>query len=151
MPFDATATTVVLPPSSDERWSVRRNATPGPRIGWSPSATACRLLRPPRRAIPLVQALQRRRQTLRRRQFSDKCEPMTVISKQRSPQSQRLLARLHDALPRYAQRPTQNPAYVLAKYNDEHGNPAIVRVAERAYRSSLVDGAKERKEMAASR
>jgi hypothetical protein len=76
---------------------------------------------------------------------------MTVISKQRSPQSQRLLARLHDALPRYAQRPTQNPAYVLAKYNDEHGNPAIVRVAERAYRSSLVDGAKERKEMAASR
>ena len=63
------------------------------------------------------------------------CEPLTII--QYNEQTMRLLKRLHDALPKSAQRPRLHPANVLAHYNDTHEQKDVVRVADRAYRSYI--------------
>ena len=60
------------------------------------------------------------------------CEPMTLISWD-NPQTARLLQRLHDAMPKSAQRRYQPHRITLAAFNDARGRDAVYRVAERAY------------------
>lgn len=69
---------------------------------------------------------------------TDTCEPTTLIDYNR-PQTARLLRRLHDALPKSAQRKWRHHWDTLAAYNDSHSRDAVYRVAERAYYKLIED------------
>jgi hypothetical protein len=61
------------------------------------------------------------------------CEPATVCPRGWSPQTQRILRRLHDALPKSAQRKLANKQYALGKYNDTRELQKMRDLVFRAY------------------
>lgn len=141
MPFDGELKpTPVRPASDNERWSYRPDRVPMPRYGFNPLSD--------------IEALYHVLNGIRNnwaRQFNgpegthcivgwiaNTCEPMTVVDFGQ-PQTKRLLQRLHNAMPKSAQRKDANTRFALAKYNDTHSREAVYRVAERAYISLVND------------
>ena len=137
MPLDGTgfnpaAYVPVLTPAYTERWSVAVGKVPVPR----------QII--PRSDADALLHIWRMLSTNWSRLYNDgdnhcivgwvgqTCSPLTITYFDKG-QVKRLLQRLHDALPKSAQRKWAAPELVLARYNDTHSLPTIRAVVQRAY------------------
>lgn len=140
MPFDGEVKLPEPAPTPYERWCVIPNRVRAPRPSYQPMSDRDVLLH----VLSGVKS-----KWARRLNGSDgshcivgwvveKSEPTTIIDYSR-PQITRLVRRLHDALPPWAQRKRTPPHLTLGKYNDTHSREAVYAVAERAYLKLMDD------------